>query len=152
MFTILFRTIQFSQTCSNSHADFPFRYLFPFFEANFFFTRNKIPGYSQATSLNSGNVWTIKDDNKGHLLLGTHNAGLAIFNKESGRFDHYTFNENDPEVADALAALEKAQGFFRSEIGKRLRLRIVPHIRFYYDSIPEHAQHMEELINKALNS
>ncbi|WP_321323549.1 30S ribosome-binding factor RbfA [Thiomicrorhabdus sp.] len=62
------------------------------------------------------------------------------------------FNEKDPEVGEALAALEKAQGFFRSEIGKRLRLRIVPQIRFYYDSIPEHAQHMEALINKALNS
>ncbi|BCN93287.1 ribosome-binding factor A [Thiomicrorhabdus immobilis] len=62
------------------------------------------------------------------------------------------FNENDPEVAETLAALEKAEGFFRSEIGKRLRLRIVPHVRFYYDNIPEHAQHMEMLINKALNS
>lgn len=61
-------------------------------------------------------------------------------------------NETDPEVAETLAALEKAKGFFRSELGRRLRLRIVPDVRFYYDNIPEHAQHMEELINKALNS
>lgn len=61
-------------------------------------------------------------------------------------------NEADPEVAETLKALEKAQGFFRSEIGKRLQLRIVPHIRFYYDNVPEHAQHIEDLINKALNS
>jgi len=62
------------------------------------------------------------------------------------------FNEKDPEVAETLAALEKAKGFFRSELGRRLRLRIVPDVRFYYDNIPEHAQHMEDLINKALNS
>jgi len=61
-------------------------------------------------------------------------------------------NESDPEVAETLEALEKAQGFFRSEIGKRLQLRIVPQVRFYYDNVPEHAQHMEDLINKALNS
>lgn len=61
-------------------------------------------------------------------------------------------NEEDPEVQETLAALEKAKGFFRTELGKKLRLRIVPDIRFFYDNIPEHAQHMEDLINKALNS
>lgn len=60
--------------------------------------------------------------------------------------------EQDAEVKETLAALEKAQGYFRSEVGNRLRLRIVPHIRFYYDSIPEHVQYMEDLINKALNN
>ncbi len=60
--------------------------------------------------------------------------------------------ESDPEVQETLAALEKATGFFRSELGKQLRLRIVPQIRFFYDHVPEHVQHMEALINKALNS
>lgn len=60
-------------------------------------------------------------------------------------------NEADPEVAQAQQALEKAEGFFRSEIGKRLNLRIVPQLRFHYDNIPEHAQHIENLINQALN-
>lgn len=61
-------------------------------------------------------------------------------------------NQGDPEVQETLDALEKATGFFRSELGKKLRLRIVPNIRFFYDSVPEHVQHMEDLINKALNS
>ncbi|WEJ63641.1 30S ribosome-binding factor RbfA [Thiomicrorhabdus lithotrophica] len=67
-------------------------------------------------------------------------------------FSMIGFNESDPEVTETLAALEKAKGFFRSELGRRLRLRIVPDVRFYYDNIPEHVQHMEDLINKALNS
>ncbi|QCU90272.1 30S ribosome-binding factor RbfA [Thiomicrorhabdus sediminis] len=60
--------------------------------------------------------------------------------------------KDDPEVQETLAALQKAQGFFRSEIGNRLRLRIVPQIRFYYDEVPENAQYIEDLINKALKS
>jgi ribosome-binding factor A len=60
-------------------------------------------------------------------------------------------NADDPEVQETIKALEKATGFFRSELGSRLRLRIVPNLRFYYDSVPEHAQYIEELINKALN-
>lgn len=61
------------------------------------------------------------------------------------------YNEGDPEVQDVLKALEKAKGFFRNELGRRLKLRIVPDLRFYYDTVPEHAAHIEELINKALN-
>ncbi|BBP46027.1 ribosome-binding factor A [Thiosulfatimonas sediminis] len=60
-------------------------------------------------------------------------------------------NSGDPEVAETLQALEKATGFFRSEIGKRLNLRIVPHLRFYFDTVPENVQYIEDLINKALN-
>ncbi|MBF6056959.1 MULTISPECIES: 30S ribosome-binding factor RbfA [Thiomicrorhabdus] len=60
-------------------------------------------------------------------------------------------NSEDPEVAETLQALQKAKGFFRSEIGKRLQLRIVPDLRFYFDTVPERVQHIEDLINKALN-
>lgn len=58
--------------------------------------------------------------------------------------------EGDAEVAEALKALEKAKGFFRSELGKQLRLRITPDIRFYYDTVPDHVDHIESLIKKAL--
>ncbi|MDX1348462.1 MAG: 30S ribosome-binding factor RbfA [Thiomicrorhabdus chilensis] len=60
-------------------------------------------------------------------------------------------NQDDPEVANVLQALDKAKGYLRSELGRRLKLRIVPDIRFYYDSAPEHAAYIEDLINKALN-
>ena len=60
-------------------------------------------------------------------------------------------NSQDEEVAETLKALQKAKGFFRSEIGKRLQLRIVPDLRFYFDTVPENVQYMEDLINRALN-
>lgn len=60
-------------------------------------------------------------------------------------------NELDQPAQDAIKALEKAKGFFRSEIGKRMQLRITPEIRFFYDKVAENAGHIEELIFQALH-
>lgn len=60
--------------------------------------------------------------------------------------------KNDKEVAEAEQAFKKAKSFFRSEIGKRLRLRITPELRFFYDEVAENASELEVLIQKALHS
>jgi len=60
-------------------------------------------------------------------------------------------NEQEAAAQDAIKSLEKAKGFFRSEIGKRMNLRITPELRFFYDSVAENASHIEELIFKALH-
>lgn len=44
------------------------------------------------------------------------------------------FGKEEEEIAEALEILNKANGFFRMEIGKRMRLRIVPEIKFIYDN------------------
>lgn len=61
-------------------------------------------------------------------------------------------NKGDVEVTDAVEAFKKASAFFRSEIGQRLRLRITPQLRFFYDEVAEHASDIEILIQKALHS
>lgn len=58
----------------------------------------------------------------------------------------------DKEVEEASQAFKKASAFFRSEIGKRLRLRITPELRFFYDEVAEKASDIEILIQKALHS
>lgn len=65
-------------------------------------------------------------------------------------FSSYELKANTPEVKEVIEALEKATGYFRSEIAKQLNLRIVPNLRFYFDHIPEQVAHIEELIRKAL--
>ncbi|MPQ75924.1 30S ribosome-binding factor RbfA [Hydrogenovibrio sp. JE_KL2] len=60
-------------------------------------------------------------------------------------------NEADQAAQDAIRALEKAKGFFRTEIGKRMNLRITPEVRFFYDTVAENASHIEELIFQALH-
>lgn len=49
---------------------------------------------------------------------------------------------------DSLDALNRAAGFVRSEIGKRIRLRHVPEIVFKYDTSLEKGAHIAKLLRK----
>jgi len=44
--------------------------------------------------------------------------------------------------------LEQAVRFIRSEIGRRLELRYVPEIRFYYDTVADQVEKIEGLLGK----
>lgn len=48
---------------------------------------------------------------------------------------------------EVLEALERAQGFLRSELASRLRLRRMPQLHFEWDYTLEHALHMDELLD-----
>ncbi|BBN98699.1 30S ribosome-binding factor RbfA [Sporolactobacillus terrae] len=48
----------------------------------------------------------------------------------------------------SLERLNKAKGFVRSEIGKRIRLRKTPEISFKVDESVEYGSHIDQLINK----
>ncbi len=50
---------------------------------------------------------------------------------------------------DVVAALQHAAGFLRHELGGRLRLRIIPELRFEYDESLERAAKLEALIARA---
>lgn len=49
---------------------------------------------------------------------------------------------------DTLHALEKATGFIRTELGKRIRLRHVPEIVFKFDDSIEHGDHINKLLKQ----
>lgn len=48
-----------------------------------------------------------------------------------------------------VLALNHAAGFLRHNLGKRLRLRSVPELRFSYDESLDRAAHLEALIARA---
>ena len=50
------------------------------------------------------------------------------------------------EIKDSLDALNRAAGFVRTEIGKRIRLRHVPEIVFKYDASIEKGAHIAKLL------
>ena len=52
--------------------------------------------------------------------------------------------ERAPEV---LVGLARANGFLRREVGRRLRVRLVPELRFHWDAVLEQGARMDELIN-----
>ncbi|ADU30711.1 30S ribosome-binding factor RbfA [Evansella cellulosilytica] len=55
---------------------------------------------------------------------------------------------DDDQRSNTLAALEKAKGFIRSEIGKRIQLRKTPDLSFKFDESIERGNRIEELLRK----
>lgn len=55
---------------------------------------------------------------------------------------------NQEQKENTLIGLAKASGFIRSEIGKRIRLRITPEISFEWDESLEYGQRIETLIHQ----
>ena len=53
----------------------------------------------------------------------------------------------DPEQQElTIGVLNRAAGFFRSEIGKRVRLRYTPEISFHLDRSLEYGDHIEQVL------
>lgn len=56
----------------------------------------------------------------------------------------------DEEKKEALAALDRAKGFIRFEMCKRINLRLAPELHFKIDNTLDEAARMDYLIDKAL--
>ncbi|MBO2945710.1 30S ribosome-binding factor RbfA [Paenibacillus sp. F411] len=52
------------------------------------------------------------------------------------------------QKAASLKGLEKANGFLRSELGKRIRLRHVPELIFKFDESIEYGSRIEKLLGE----
>lgn len=50
------------------------------------------------------------------------------------------------EKKETLKGLEKAKGFIRSEIAKRIRLRITPELQFQFDASTEYGNKIDQLL------
>jgi len=57
-----------------------------------------------------------------------------------------TLGSGDAAVLDAL---RRAAPFLRGEIGRALGLRVTPELRFAYDTVPDDAQRLDELLRGA---
>jgi ribosome-binding factor A len=62
---------------------------------------------------------------------------------------YYTVYGSADEQAGTAVALESATGLIRSEVGRQTGLRHTPSLSFVRDTLPEGAQHMEELVARA---
>ena len=57
---------------------------------------------------------------------------------------------SEEEKKDCQAAIESASGFIRREIGKRVRLRNVPELRFIIDDSIERGMRISRLIDETM--
>lgn len=58
-------------------------------------------------------------------------------------------NEKE-RLEPALQALEHASGFLRHELGRRMRMRIIPQLHFVYDESVERGTRLSKLIDDAV--
>lgn len=59
---------------------------------------------------------------------------------------------DDPPVEEAIDGLDSAAGYIRRTLGRELRLRRIPELRFEADRTLESAQRIEALLDQALGS
>ena len=57
---------------------------------------------------------------------------------------------DDKAVADSLAVLNRAAGFLRHRLGQLMRIRVVPQLKFEFDSSLQEGASMDALIDAAL--
>ena len=90
--------------------------------------------------------------------LAYANIYVTVLNSLSnnGQADFDTLSEpgdlDKLEVAENIKALNKAAGFLRSLLAKRLSLRVVPKLKFHYDASVERGQQLSKLIDDALEA
>jgi ribosome-binding factor A len=61
----------------------------------------------------------------------------------------YTVLGTEQERLDSAAALTAATGLLRSEVGRKLGVRLTPTLEFIPDGVPENAGHIEDLLREA---
>ncbi len=73
--------------------------------------------------------------------------------KVTGDLQHatifYTVLGSDEERQSTQAAFSAATGMFRTEVGKHLKIRLVPTLEFVPDALPETAEDIERLLEEA---
>jgi len=62
---------------------------------------------------------------------------------------HFVMPE-DCSLEEVLKGFERAKGFLRTSLAKRLDLRIMPELHFHYDASFKEGSHIDALIQKAL--
>lgn len=55
---------------------------------------------------------------------------------------------SDEQKADTWRALQRALGFMRSEIGKRIKMRFAPELTLHLDESLDYSAHIQELLLK----
>jgi len=57
--------------------------------------------------------------------------------------------EDQEEIRESVKALNNASGFLRSKLGQRMKLRIVPTLRFHFDDSLSRGNYLSNLIDEA---
>lgn len=65
---------------------------------------------------------------------------------------HVTLLDDAHDIDECIKVLNRAAAFLRRALGKRMQLRVVPSLRFYYDASVERGTALSALIDSAVAS
>jgi len=83
----------------------------------------------------------VKDD-LGFLTI----TGVKITNELSFMYVYYTVYGDEEEIKHTQAALDRANGFIKTQIAHRVKMRKVPELVFKYDETYQKGQRIDTLI------
>lgn len=86
-------------------------------------------------------AFQVKDPDVSNVTV----TDVRVSNDHSYATIYVTFYGNKSH-RDAMAALDKAKGYIRSELAQRLDIRRCPELRFEIDRTEENGRHIDELI------
>lgn len=89
----------------------------------------------------------VKDSRVGFITI----TSVQLTNDLSIATIYYTVLGKDERTKAAGEALERAKGFIRTELGKRLQIRKVPEIHFKYDNSSEYGNKIDEILRNLKN-
>lgn len=86
----------------------------------------------------------LKDPRVGFVTV----TGVEVTNDLSQARVYISVMGDDARKEETLRALDKAQGFLRSELGRRIRLRQIPELLFKFDTSIEYGSRIEQLLQE----
>lgn len=63
---------------------------------------------------------------------------------------YFSLLGDESRVQEALKGLQSAAGFLRSEVAKRIKLRVMPQLHFVHDTSIERGMRLDQLIEAAV--
>ncbi|MEI7026330.1 30S ribosome-binding factor RbfA [Paenibacillus sp. y28] len=86
----------------------------------------------------------MKDPRLGFITV----TGVEVTNDLSQAKIYLSVFGDETQKEETLRILARGNGFMRSELGKRIRLRIVPELVFKFDTSIEYGSRIEALLGK----
>lgn len=88
----------------------------------------------------------VKDPGVGMITL----SGVDVSRDLAHARVFFTVLGGPEQITASQDALRRAAGFLRRELGRRMRLRVVPELHFHYDDTQERGARLSALIDQAI--
>jgi len=88
----------------------------------------------------------LKDPRVGMITL----TGVEVTPDNAQARVYFTLLGDASKVAETTAGLQRAAGFLRSQLARRIKLRMVPELQFKYDASVERGARLSQLIDAAV--